>query len=213
MLMKIGILGSGGVGQTLGTALVAQGHEVKIGTRDTGKLAEWVAKNGTNASAGSFAEAATFGEMILLATHWGGTENALQLAQPSNLAGKIVIDITNPLLFSEQGVELAVGFSDSAGEMVQRWLPQAKVVKALNSITAAIMVDADLLGETATMFIAGDDAEAKAAVTKFLQAFDWDVVDLGGIKEARLLEPLAMIWIRYFGITKNWQHAIKLIRK
>jgi predicted dinucleotide-binding enzyme len=213
--MKIGIIGSGIVGQTLGTGLAGLGHEVKLGTREPSseKVQEWLAKAGANASAGTFDEVATFGEVIILATHWDGTENALRLAGAENLAGKVLIDATNPLKFGPTGPDLAIGFTDSAGESVQRWAADSKVVKAFNIVPAALMVDAALLGETADMFIAGNDEEAKQTTTEILKAFGWSVVDMGSIEESRLIEPLGMLWIKHYFRTKNWQHAFKLIRK
>ncbi len=214
--MKVGIIGSGVVGQTLGTGLVGLGHEVKIGSRQAGneKLVEWVGKTGDKASEGTFAEVATFGDIVILATLWDGTEQAIQMAGPANFAGKVVVDATNPMKFGPSGPNLALGFSDSAGESVQRWLPEARVVKAFNIVPAALMIKPDLLGEVPDMFICGNDDEAKKSVTEMLTAFGWpEAVDMGGIEESRLIEPLGMLWIKHFFRTKNWQHAFKLIRK
>ncbi|HEX2916794.1 MAG TPA: NADPH-dependent F420 reductase [Chloroflexia bacterium] len=214
--MKVGIIGTGVVGQTLGTGLVNLGHTVKIGSRDASnpKLQEWVSANGERASGGTFAEAAEFGEVLIVATHYEGTENALKLAGPDNFAGKVVIDATNPLSFGADGPSLAVGFSDSAAEQIQRLLPGARVVKAFNIVPAALMIQPDLLGELPDMFICGNDQEAKQVVTDILTAFGWPpAIDLGGLQEARLVEPLGMVWIKYYFNTKNWQHAFKLIRK
>ncbi len=133
--------------------------------------------------------------------------------QAANFAGKIVIDVTNPLKDGPNGPELAIGFSDSGGETVQRLLPAAKVVKAWNHVPAALMVSPHLLGETADMFICGNDAAAKQKVTIILKAFGCPVIDLGGIEQARLTEALTGLWIRYMVISGNWQHAFKLIRK
>lgn len=213
--MKFGIIGTGVVGQTLGTGLAAKGHQVKIGSRepDSAKLQEWKQQTGANASTGTLTETVRFGEIIIVATHWEGTENALKLAGPQNFAGKIVIDATNPLKMGAKGPELAIGFDTSGGEKVQEWLPEAKVVKAFNIITARLMIDAKQLGDEPDMFIAGNDAEAKKAVSGILDDFGWGVIDLGGIEESRLLEPLGMIWIRHMFNTQNWQHAFKLVRK
>lgn len=213
--MKIGIIGTGMVGQTLGSGLVALGHEVKIGSREphSQKLQEWVAQTGAAASTGTFAEAAKFGEVIYLAISWQGTEHALHLAGPENLAGKVVVDVTNPLQYGESGPSLAVGFSDSGGEQVQRWIPDARVVKALNIVGSPYMFNpAEKLGDQPDMFIAGNDAAAKQTVTELLQQAGWSVIDTGDITESRLLEPLAMLWIKHFFRTKNGQHAFKLIR-
>lgn len=214
--MKFGILGSGVVGQTLGTGLVGLGHEVKIGSREANneKVQEWVAKTGAKASQGKFAEAAAFGDTLIVATLWSGTENALRLAEPKNFAGKVVIDTTNPIVFGPEGPNLALGFTDSAGEQVQRWLPEANVVKAFNIIAAPLMTNPSLLGELPDMFICGDNKSAKQAVDKILSAFGWSAaIDMGGIKEARLIEALGMLCIKQLVATHNWQQAFKLIRK
>jgi len=213
--MKIGILGSGVVGQSLGRGFAARGDEVVIGTREGGgdKLREWAAGTEGRGRAGTFAEAAAFGELAVLATRWEGTENALRLAGTEKLAGKIVIDVTNPLGFGAAGPVLALGFSDSGGEQVQRWLPGAKVVKAFNIITAAEMVNPDFPCGPPTMFICGEDEGARQAVAGICQEFGWEVVDTGGIDGARLLEPLAMLWITHGIRSGAWSHAFKLLRK
>lgn len=213
--MQIGILGSGVVGQSLGRGFAARGDEVIIGTREGGgdKLREWAAGIGGRGRAGTFAEAAAFGELAVLATRWEGTENALRLAGAGNLAGKVVIDVTNPLDFSSGAPRLALGHGDSGGEQVQRWLPDARVVKAFNIITAAEMVNPDFPCGPPTMFICGDDEGAKQTVAGICQAFGWEVVDTGGIDGARLLEPLAMLWISHGIRTGAWSHAFKLLRK
>lgn len=213
--MNIGIIGTGVVGQTLGKGLAAKGHSVKIGSRNPNseKLKEWESQAGPNTSTATLEETAKFGDLIILATLWGGTENALELAGPDNFAGKVVIDATNPLSFGAGGPDLGVGFTDSAGEQVQRYIPQARVVKALNIVSAFMMLDPNALGETADMFIAGNDAEAKKEVTTFLEGFGWPVIDLGGIQESRLLEALGMVWVKYFFNVRNeGKHAFKLIR-
>jgi len=131
--MKVGVLGSGDVGQVLGAGFISRGHEVKLGTREPGKdkVKAWVAKNGAKASAGTFEETAKFGELLVLSTLWDGTKSAIQLAKPENFAGKVVIDTTNPLDFSKGAPpKLSVGWNNSAGEEVQRLLPKARVVSA-----------------------------------------------------------------------------------
>jgi 8-hydroxy-5-deazaflavin:NADPH oxidoreductase len=212
--MKIGIIGSGGVGQALAKDLSALGHHVTIGTRSPEKLAEFAAANPA-VKVGSFADAAQFGDAIMLATNWVGTQNALELAGAVHLAGKVVWDITNPLDFSSGKPELALGFSTSGGELVQSWLPESKVVKALNSITATNMLQPSHVGGNPDMFIAGNDAAAKQQVTTLLEGVGWGVVDLGDISKSRLLEPLALIWITH-GFNSGWKvtnHAFKLINK
>jgi 8-hydroxy-5-deazaflavin:NADPH oxidoreductase len=218
--MNIGILGSGDVGRRLGDGFIELGYKVKIGSRDPNKsdITQWVSSHGTNegkASSGTFAEAASFAELAVLATSWDGIPNAIKIADQKNFAGKIVIDVTNPLDFSK-GVppRLAVGYSDSGGETVQRLLPQAKVVKAFNIVGNPHMVHPDFPGGPPTMFVCGNDGNAKKIVTdKILTPFGWETVDVGGLEGSRLLEPLAMLWISHYFRTNNGNHAFKLLRK
>ena len=214
--MKIGILGSGDVGQRLGTGFAGLGHEVKMGTRDpnSDKVKGWISTAGARASAGSFDEAAAFAEIAVLATGWSGTENAIRLADPKNLAGKVVIDVTNPLIFAPNAPPtLALGHTDSGGEQVQRWMPQAHVVKAFNIVGNPHMVNPQFPGGPPDMFICGNDGDAKAAVIEICSAFGWPTIDIGGIESARLLEPLAMLWITIYIRTHSGNHAFKLLRK
>lgn len=213
--MKMGILGTGDVGRALGTGFVKHGHEVKIGSRQAGneKAEAWRQETGDKASTGTFAEAAAFGDVVVVATLWTGTENALRLAGPENFKGKTVIDTVNPLDFSSGAPRLALGTTDSAGEQVQRWLPDAHVVKAFNIVGNAHMVDPQFPGGPPDMFIAGDDAGAKETVGGILKDFGWEVVDLGGIESSRYLEPMAMVWILHAFQLKKGNHAFKLLRK
>jgi len=214
--MKVGILGTGDVGRVLGVGFAKKGHEVKMGSRDANnpKLAEFVTQAGPKASGGSFAEAAAFGEVILLATLWGGTESALKLARARNFAGKVVMDATNPLVFAPDAPPaLERGWNDSAGEQVQRWLPGAKVVKVYNTVGHAHMVDPQFPGGTPDMFICGNDDGAKATVTKICADFGWPTIDIGSIEGSRLLEPLCILWVLYGIRTGSWDHAFKLLRK
>lgn len=217
------MLGSGDVGRKLADGLIEVGHEVKIGTRDPAKeqIVQWVRNHvdrgeKQKASAGSFAEAASFGEMVIIATLWDGTVNAIKMADPAkNLTGKMVIDVTNPLDFSK-GIppKLAVGHTDSAGETVQRLLPDAKVVKTLNIVGNPHMIHPDFPCGPPTMFICGNDDEAKKMVIdSILTPFGWETIDIGGIEGARLLEPLATLWITYYFRTNNGNHAFKLLMK
>jgi 8-hydroxy-5-deazaflavin:NADPH oxidoreductase len=214
--MKVAILGSGGVGQDLGLGFIGLGHEVRMGSRDPGKaeIEAWLAKAGKKASAGTFGAAAEFGEMAVLATHWPGTENALRLAGPANLVGKVVIDATNPLAFKPDAPPtLAVSGGDSAGEQVQRWLPGAKVVKAFNTVNHAHMVKPSFPGGPPDMFLCGNDGQARKLVAGICRDFGWGVIDMGGIEAARLIEPLALIYIQNAIRTGNWDCAFKLLRK
>lgn len=211
--MKAGIIGSGEVGQRLGDGLIGLGHDVTIGSRDTQKLAAWVNKHGKAASAGSFSDAATYGEMVVIATSWAGTKSAIELAGTRNFAGKTVIDVTNPLDFSSMPPKLTVGCTDSAGETVQRLLPDAQVVKAFNIVGNPLMVHPDFPGGRPTMFICGNDDGAKKAVNGIVTAFGWECIDIGGVEGSRLLEQLAMLWITYYFRTNTGNHAFKLLRK
>ncbi|MGC1134900.1 MAG: NAD(P)-binding domain-containing protein, partial [Nitrososphaeraceae archaeon] len=174
--MKIGIIGSGDVGRRLADGLLDLGHQVKVGTRDTSKteVVDWIDKHrkkgdkeSENASVGGFAEAASFGDLIVLCTAWNGTSNAIKMADISNMTGKVVIDTTNPLDFS-QGLppRMAVGVTDSAGEINQRLIPGAKVIKAFNIVGNPHMVHPDFPGGPPTMFICGNDEQAKKMVTE-----------------------------------------------
>ena len=212
--MKIGILGSGEVGQKLGEGFIAIGHSVKIGTRSPEKLSDWAAKHEGKASVGSFSDAASFGEIVALATSWEGTAAALQMAGAGNFTGKVVIDVTNPLDFSKgMPPRLAVGRDDSAGETMQRLLPGARVVKAFNIVGNTHMFRPDFPGGPPTMFICSNDGGAKTQATEILDAFGWETIDIGGIEMSRLLEPLAMLWIMYYFKTGTGNHAFKLLRK
>ncbi len=214
--MKIGILGTGDVGRQLGSGFAALGHTVKIGSRDpkSEKLRQWLDRNGGAASTGSFSDAAKLGDVIVIATLWSGTENAIRLADTRNFAGKVVIDTTNPLVFSPGAPPaLALGHTDSGGEQVQRWLPEARVVKAFNTVGNAHMVNPQFPGGPPDMFLCGNDAEAKKVVSEICGDFGWPVIDIGGIEGARLLEPLCILWVLYGLQTGSWNHAFKLLRK
>jgi 8-hydroxy-5-deazaflavin:NADPH oxidoreductase len=214
--MKVGILGSGDVGQALGNGFVSRGHTVKIGAREATneKAVAWAAKHAGKASAGTFRDTAAFGEMLVVATLWSGTENALSLAGKENFKGKVVLDVTNPLVFEPgKPPRLALGCTDSGGEQVQRWLPGARVVKVFNTVGFPHMIDPKFPGGPPTMFLAGNDPSARAAVADVCKAFGWETVDVGGIEGARLLEPLCILWVGYGASTGTWNHAFKLLRK
>ncbi len=216
--MKIGILGSGDVGRRLADGFIELGHSVKIASRNPHqeKITEWMAKHDkAKVSSGTFAEAASFRELDLIATSWAGTVDAIVMADPNNLAGKVVIDVTNPLDFSKgMPPRLAIGHTDSAGETVQRMLPGSKVVKAFNIVGNPHFIHPDFPGGPPTMFICGNDDQAKKIVIdNFLIKFGWETIDIGGIEGARLLEPLAFLWIMHYFRTGNGNHAFKLLRK
>lgn len=217
--MQIGVLGTGDVGRTLGAGLARRGHRVMIGARLSGsdKAVKWVAETGHGVTEGSFAEAAAFGEVIIVAIGWDNVESALKQADPHNFIGKTVLDAVNPLKPDKDGHRpvLAVGFDDSAGERIQRWLPEAKVVKAFNVIGHMHMVDPDFPEGKPDMFICGNDAGAKTIADGLIHELGWPrAVDLGDITMARYLEPMAMVWITHlFNQGFNPNHAFKLLRK
>lgn len=197
--MKIGVLGSGMVGQAIATKLVSLGHEVTVGTRDPHKLDEWLGSVSHKARVGSFADAAASGEVIFNATAGNGSLNALSLAGADNLRGKVLVDISNPLDFS-QGMppSLFVANTDSLGEQIQQAFPETKVVKTLNTMNANVMVHPQLVaGGDHTIFVSGDDAAAKAQVVTILRDwFGWqDILDLGDIKTARAVEMVVPLWV------------------
>ncbi|MBX9784283.1 MAG: NAD(P)-binding domain-containing protein [Chitinophagaceae bacterium] len=203
--MNIAILGTGMVGQTIATALIQKGHAVMLGSRtaDNEKAVAWVKANGNHAFNGTFADAALFGEVIFICLNGNGTVDALQSTKPSNFADKVVIDLTNPLDFSSgMPPSLLPQYCNtwSLGEEIQKQLPTAQVVKALNTVTAALMIDARLVNEgNHHLFICGNDADAKNTVKHFLQGnFNWKpeyILDLGDIKNARLTEGIIPFWV------------------
>jgi len=197
--MKIGIIGSGTVAQTLAAGFLAHGHDVTLGTRDTTQLAEFAAGH-PKARLGSVAEAASFAEVAVLAVKGTAAIEAVRGAG-AGLAGKPVIDATNP-----------IADAPPVDGGLQREFPQPRFVKAFNSVGAACMVDPKLAGGPPTMFIAGDDDGARAAVSRLLAEFGWDVADMGRAVAARAIEPLCMLWCIPGFRDNDWVHAFKLLR-
>jgi len=213
--MRIGILGSGDVGKALARGFVSRGHTVTIASREPEKLADFVQhEHRDKLHAATFEETAREGELLVLSTAFTVAKEAIDLAGTENFAGKVLIDVTNPLKF-EQGKPLALSVSgnDSAGESVQRWLPNAKVVKAFNTVGHAHFVDPKFPNGPPTMFVAGDDDKAKNTVEQIAESFGWHVVDAGTIEASRYLEAMAMLWISYTIRTGNAQHAFKWLHK
>ncbi len=209
----VAILGNGVVGVALGKGFAELGYRVIFGTRDVAstKTREALAAV-AGAEAVSYTDAAKAGDLAVIALPWSGLKAGLEAAGAGNLAGKLVIDASNPLDFSAGVPTLAVGHTDSAGEIVQRLLPAAKVVKAFNIITASHMVHPKLADGTPDMFIAGNDDQAKSQVAALLHSFGWRTpIDLGDITASRLLEPLAMVWISYGFRNDHWQHGFSLL--
>jgi predicted dinucleotide-binding enzyme len=199
--VRFGVLGTGVVGQTLGTALVGLGHEVCLGSRTSPneRAQTWVDSSGDAASAGTFAQAAAFGEIVLNCTAGQHSLSVIDQAGAEALAGKVVVDVANALDFSDGfPPRLAVGPTDSLAEQIQRRLPRSHVVKALNTVTASVMVDPGSLAEHTDLFIAGDDDRAKTQVTDLLAELGWSrdrVRDLGALSAARATEGYLPLWL------------------
>ena len=207
------VLGNGVVGTALAKGFSGLGYAVVFGTREVdGEKTRTALAAVPGARAAPLAEAARVGSIAVTALPWSGLKAALLAAGPENLAGKLVIDPSNPLDFSGGAPVLSVGYTDSAGELVQRLLPGAHVVKAFNTITAAHMVHPRLPDGTPDMFIAGDNSAAKNRAAEIIKAFGWrEPIDMGPISASRLLEPLAMAWISYAVRNNHWTHAFSLL--
>jgi 8-hydroxy-5-deazaflavin:NADPH oxidoreductase len=212
-LLKIGVLGSGSAGRTLANGFLDHAHRVMIGSRTPDKLRDWLREAGREAQVGTFAQAAQFGELIVLSVNGRAAEDVIRLADLESFAGKIVLDASDPLDFSSGRPGLFVGTTDSLGERIQRLIPNAYVVKGLNIVQADVMINPTLTGGEPDMFIAGDSDEAKQTVTNLLEEFGWPVIDMGGIESARWLEALSLAWVVYSHRTGKTHHAFKLIGK
>ena len=205
--MHIGVLGTGTVGRTLAQALVDRGHEVRMGSRSAGNetAVAWAEAAGPLASEGSFADAAAFGELVFNATAGAASLEALEAAGTEQLAGKVLVDVSNPLDFSKgMPPTLTVCNDDSLGERIQRAFGEVRVVKALNTVTASVMVEPDLVPGRHTIFVCGDDDDAKAQVRGLLEGFGWPadaILDLGDIAGARAMEMYLPLWLRLWGAT------------
>lgn len=213
--MKAGVLGSGGVGQILAAGFLKHGHEAMLGTRNPQKaeVQDWLKKT-PGGRAGTFAETAQFGEFLVLATAGTAAESALTLAGAANLAGKTIMDATNPLADAppEQGVlRYTTGPNESLAEQLQAKFPQSHIVKAFNSVGQGRMINPHYEQGTPTMFYCGDDAGAKKQVEGVIRQFGWEPFDCGGIIAARAVEPLCMLWC--IPIFRHGQatHAFKLL--
>ena len=213
--MKVGIIGSGVVAQPLGAGFLKHGHEVALGTRDPAKLKDWAAKH-KGAAVKSFADTAGFGEVVVLAVGGQAAHEALKLAGAGALAGKTVIDATNPI-GGGSPVNGVLSFftpqNESLMEQLQKAYPSAHFVKAFNSVGNGQMVNPRFAGGRPTMFICGDAAAAKTKVAQILDQFGWDAEDMGAVEAARAIEPLCKLWC-IPGVGKgDWSpHAFKLLR-
>lgn len=215
--MKIAVLGTGSVGAMIGSKLTSLGHEVKMGSRKAGgdKATAWVKQAGALASEGTLEDAARFGEIIFNCTSGAGAVEAVRSAG-SHVNGKVLVDISNPLDFSKgMPPTLTISNTDSLGEQIQRACPEAKVVKALNTVNAELMVNPHKLANgDHTMLVCGNDAGAKSTVKDLLRdGFGWtDIVDLGDISNARGLEMYLPLWVRLYGTFKSPMFSIKIVR-
>jgi hypothetical protein len=214
--MKIGIIGSGQVGQVLAKAFAEEGHNVQLGTRNIHKEEVIKFKTANPAIAiGDFSQTSEFGEVLVLATAGAVTEEAITLAGKKQFSGKVIIDATNPIApgVPENGVlKFFTTLDDSLMEKIQRQLPDARLVKAFNSVGSAFMYKPKFPGGTPTMFICGNDEAAKKIVTGILTAFGWETEDMGKAEAARAIEPLSILWC-IPGFTRNqWSHAFKLLK-
>ncbi len=215
--MKIAILGTGMVGQTIGKKLAQLGHEVRMGSRSAKSEAvqAFVKDAGGKASAGTFEDAARFCDLAFNCTKGSASIAAITLTGTESLQGKILIDVSNPLDLSRGAPTLFTGRDDSLGEQIQREVPSAKVVKTLNTVNASIMVDASKLTSDHDMFLCGNDADAKQKVSAYLREwFGWkSLIDLGDITGARAMESYVQFWARVWGATKSAHFNLKLIRE
>lgn len=214
--MKVGILGSGQVAQSLANGFLALGHEVMLSSRGSRSPAatKWVQDAGAKAGAGTFEQAAAFGELVVLATLGTATPRAIEMAGPQHFDGKLVLDVTNPLEFeSGKPLALAGAVGSSAGEIHQRLLPKAQIVKAFNTVGNAHFYKPDFPGGPPDMFLCGDDEKAKQWVARICQDFGWNPIDVGGIGLSHYLEATAMLWIITAVTGGHWNQAFKLLRK
>lgn len=215
--MKIGIIGSGQVGQVLAKAFINEGYEVMLGSRNIAKpeLVKFKSENFT-IEIGNFDQTAKFGEIIVLATGGSVTEEAIKLAGHSNFSGKIVIDTTNPIAKAppDNGVlKYFTSLDNSLMERIQKWMPEAKLVKAFNSVGNALMYKPKFADGTPTMFICGNDEDAKKTVSDILTVFGWETEDMGRAEAARAIEPLCILWCIPGLLHNQWTHAFKLLKK
>lgn len=214
--LKVAVLGTGEVGKTLSQGLLGLGHQVMMGARDTNnpKASAWAKGAGERASHGSFHDAAAWADMVVLATLGTASEEAVRLAGITNLSRKVLMDVTNPLIYEPGKLPtLSIGHNDSLGEHLQRLAPECHVVKAFNTVGHAHMINPKFKEGRPDMFICGNDEAAKRSVTELIAMWGWGVVDLGDITSSRYLEPMCLAWVIYGIKTNTWNHAFKLLRK
>jgi predicted dinucleotide-binding enzyme len=212
--MRIGVLGSGDVGQVLAGGFLNHGHDTMIGTRDSAKLKEWSTQN-PRAHVGSLVQAAAFAEVVVLAVKGTAAGSALRSAGATNLLGKPIIDATNPIADSPpvNGVlKFFTNLDESLMERLQQEFPEARFVKAFNSVGSVRMVNPQFAAGKPTMFICGNNADAKAIVTGILDQFGWQIADMGKAEAARAIEPLCMLWCIPGFLRNEWTHAFALLK-
>lgn len=214
---RVGVIGSGPVGQSLAAGFIKHGFEVMIGSRNPDNLKDWNESIGNKAKLGNFTDVAKFGEILVLAVKGNVAAEALKLAVVESLGGKIIIDTTNPIAEAppENGVlKFFTSLDESLMERLQKSFPTANFVKAFNIIGNSLMVDPNFNGEKPTMFIAGNSIEAKNDVTEILEKFGFEVEDMGGAEGARAIEPLCMLWCIPGFLKNQWDgHAFRLLKK
>lgn len=212
--MKIGIIGSGNVAQSLGAGLAAAGHDIMLGSRtpDKREMTAWKKRVKKHGEVGNTTEAASFGEIIILAVAWHAAEDILEQIRPE-LPGKVVIDVTNPLVWPDDGAPtLSVGLNMSGGEIVQQSLPDSHVVKTLNYSSHDRMAQPEYKEGVPVMFYCGNNDSAKKEVVGILSDLGWkDLVDLGDITKSRLLEQLCLLWVEYGAVRDTWSHAFAVL--
>jgi predicted dinucleotide-binding enzyme len=216
MATRVGVIGSGAVGRTLADGFLKHGDEVMRGSREPGKLASWKNAAGGKGSIGSFAETARWGSMVVLAVKGAGAEEAVKLCGADSLAGKTVIDTTNPIADKPpvNGVlQYFTDMNESLMERLQRLAPAAHFVKCFSIVGHQLMVNPQLPGGKPTMFICGNDAGAKTEVRGVLDRFGWEVEDLGAVEAARAIEPVCILWCIPGFLRNDWMHAYKVLRK
>lgn len=213
MASKVGVLGSGEVGQTLADGFLRHGHEVMRGSRDPAKLEDWRRQAGPKAATGTFADTVRYGQVVVLSVKGGAAEEVVR-GVADDLAGKTVIDTTNPISGEPpvNGVlKFFTGPNDSLLERLQRLAPKARFVKAFSCVGASLMVNPEVPGGPPTMFICGNDAAARAEVGAILTTFGWETEELGAAEAARAIEPLAILWCIPGFLRNDWAHAYKVL--
>jgi len=213
--MKVGVLGSGDVAQTLAAGFVKHGHETAIGTRGPAKLANWQKEN-PKVKVGSFKDTAAFGEVLVLAVKGSAAADVLRAAETGDLDGKLVMDACNPIADAppQNGIlKFFTTLDESLMERLQKEFPKVHFVKAFNSVGAPRMVNPHYKSGKPTMFICGNDDSAKLVAAQILEQFGWETADMGKVESARAIEPLCMLWCSLGFLHNEWTHAFKLLRE